>query len=171
MREILINCKKFILLLSYYSVFIALVSDSSGLVNNKILGTVDLLPYINGSFISWQPGLISTRGTKATLQVRWWLLLMNNFKKNYEKIIPILVFAMSYLSFTVKPVIVRILWCCINWTKNLRPKNPEKYNAILLVTNQGSLFTFEAMMNFDKYNKKSSQRLMCFSTDLPFIFW
>jgi hypothetical protein len=54
--------------------------------------------------------------------------------------------------------------------KNLRPKIPESTNAFA-VTNQGSLFTFEAMMNFDKIQQEeSSQRLMCFSTDLPFIF-
>jgi hypothetical protein len=50
-----------------------------------------------------------------------------------------------------------------------KPKHPLKVtNAILIVTNQGSLFTFEAMMNFDKIQQEeSSQRLMCFSIDHP----
>jgi hypothetical protein len=30
----------------------------------------------------------------------------------------------------------------------------ESTNAILIVTNQGSLFTFEAMMNFDKIQQE-----------------
>jgi hypothetical protein len=59
----------------------------------------------------------------------------------------------------------------LNYKKFATETPSESTNAILIVTNQGSLFTFEAMMNFDKIQQEeSSQRLMCFSIDHPFIF-
>jgi antibiotic biosynthesis monooxygenase (ABM) superfamily enzyme len=90
-----------------------------------------------------------------------------------KKIITILVFAMSYFVFSqVKPV-NSDLWVSyqLNYKKFATETPSESTNAILIVTNQGSLFTFEAMMNFDKIQQEeSSQRLMCFSIDHPFIF-
>jgi hypothetical protein len=76
--------------------------------------------------------------------------------KNYEKIITILVFAMSYFFFKVKPVNSSDLWCVVSieLQKICNRRNPESTNAILIVTNQGSLFTFEAMMNFDKIQQE-----------------
>jgi GLPGLI family protein len=80
---------------------------------------------------------------------------------------------MSYFVFSqVKPGNSSDLWVSyqLNY-KKFAPKNPLKTNAILIVTNQGSLFTFEAMMNFDKIQQEeSSQRLMCFSIDHPLFF-
>jgi hypothetical protein len=76
--------------------------------------------------------------------------------KNYEKIITILVFAMSYFVFQSKAqLIVRIFGVVsIELQKICDRRNPESTNAILIVTNQGSLFTFEAMMNFDKIQQE-----------------
>jgi sugar lactone lactonase YvrE len=66
---------------------------------------------------------------------------------------------MSYVVFHSKsPVIVRILRYQLNYKKFATEEIPESTNAILLVTNQGSLFTLEAMMNFDKIQQERDHR-------------
>jgi hypothetical protein len=42
----------------------------------------------------------------------------------------------------------------LNYKKFATETPSESTNAILIVTNQGSLFTFEAMMNFDKIQQE-----------------
>jgi hypothetical protein len=42
----------------------------------------------------------------------------------------------------------------LNYKKFATEAPSESTNAILIVTNQGSLFTFEAMMNFDKIKER-----------------
>ena len=82
---------------------------------------------------------------------------MNDFKKVMKKIITILVFAMSYFVFSqVKPGNSSDLWVSyqLNYKKFATEAPSESTNAILIVTNQGSLFTFEAMMNFDKIQQE-----------------
>jgi hypothetical protein len=78
-------------------------------------------------------------------------------KKVMKKIITILVFAMSYFVFSqVNLLIVQIFGCVVSieLQKNFATRPSESTNAILIVTNQGSLFTFEAMMNFDKIQQE-----------------
>jgi hypothetical protein len=90
-----------------------------------------------------------------------------------KKIITILVYNELFCLFASKPVNSSDLWVSyqLNYKKFATETPSESTNAILIVTNQGSLFTFEAMMNFDKIQQEeSSQRLMCFSIDHPFIF-
>jgi hypothetical protein len=64
---------------------------------------------------------------------------------------------MSYFVFSqVKPSNSSDLWVSyqLNYKKFATEAISESTNAILIVTNQGSLFTFEAMMNFDKIKER-----------------
>jgi hypothetical protein len=61
---------------------------------------------------------------------------------------------MSYFVFTSKPVNSSDLGVVSIEQKICNRTPSESTNAILIVTNQGSLFTFEAMMNFDKIQQE-----------------
>jgi hypothetical protein len=61
---------------------------------------------------------------------------------------------MSYFVFTSKPVNSSDLGVVSIEHKICNRTPSESTNAILIVTNQGSLFTFEAMMNFDKIQQE-----------------
>jgi len=74
-----------------------------------------------------------------------------------KKIITIVVFAMSYFVFAqVKSVNSSDLWVSyqLNYKKFASEEPSQSTNAMLIVTNQGSLFTLEAMMNFDKIQQE-----------------
>jgi hypothetical protein len=71
-----------------------------------------------------------------------------------KKIITILVFAMSYICLFQSLIVQIFVSYQLNYKKFATETPSESTNAILIVTNQGSLFTFEAMMNFDKIQQE-----------------
>ena len=74
-----------------------------------------------------------------------------------KKIITIVVFAMSCFVFAqVKTGNSSDLWVSyqFNYKKFATEEPSQSTNAMLIVTNQGSLFTLEAMMNFDKIQQE-----------------
>lgn len=74
-----------------------------------------------------------------------------------KKIITIVVFSMSYFVFAqVKSGNSSDLWVSyqLNYKKFASEEPSQSTNAMLIVTNQGSLFTLEAMMNFDKIQQE-----------------
>ena len=69
----------------------------------------------------------------------------------------LLVFAISNSGFSqVKPDHSSDLWVSyqLNYKKFATEEPSQSTNAMLIVTNQGSLFTLEAMMNFDKIQQE-----------------
>ena len=74
-----------------------------------------------------------------------------------KRIIILLVFAISYCGFSQKKVGKNSdLWVSYEmiYKKYLTSESTQNVNTILIVTSQGSLFTFEAMMNFDKIQQE-----------------
>lgn len=74
-----------------------------------------------------------------------------------KKIIIFLVFTISYCGFSQKDASkYSDLWVSyqLNYKKLLTSQSTQSVNTILIVTSQGSLFTFEGMMNFSKIQKE-----------------
>lgn len=74
-----------------------------------------------------------------------------------KRIIILLVFIISYSVFSQKePSKHPDLWVSyqLNYKKFLTSESTQNVNTILIFSSQGSLFTFEAMMNFDKIQKE-----------------
>lgn len=74
-----------------------------------------------------------------------------------KKTIMLLVFAISNSGFSQKKTVENSdLWVSYEmvYKKYLTSESTQNVNTILIVSSQGSLFTFEAMMNFDKIQQE-----------------
>jgi GLPGLI family protein len=74
-----------------------------------------------------------------------------------KKIIILLVFTIVFCGFAQKKATINAdLWVSyqLNYKKLLTSESTQSVNTTLIVTSQGSLFTFEAMMNFDKIQQE-----------------
>lgn len=74
-----------------------------------------------------------------------------------KKVIMLVVFAISCIGYAQKNIGGNTdLWVSyeMNYKKFATEEPSQSTNAMLIVTNQGSLFTLEAMMNFDKIQKE-----------------
>lgn len=91
-----------------------------------------------------------------------------------KKIIILLVFTISYCGFSQKKSTKNSdLWVSYNmvYKKLITSESTQNVNTILIVTSQGSLFTFEGMMNFNKIQKERELTLDdILLNKLPFNF-